>query len=225
MVVINHSKELVIWSVCPSHEGVMKGTTMEFPSKTLKKFAYDANSKAEEDQFISVLTMVLHIPGQDVCPSPVTLLIHGPLRLKSQSSLRFTTMPILFFGHIAAMLLCWCLMTSGSVAWSEAAALWCLGMLGKNPDFFIGPTLLLHAFILHGSSASFTMFHRWCCCCCIFTMVHMVSHHSHHSTDAIYTGICFPDVVGITRQQVFLFWHPLLKLHFQSLPIQQSHHC
>lgn len=93
------------------------------------KFAYDANSKAEEDQFISVLTMVLHIPGQDVCPSTVTLLIHGPLRSKSQSSLRFTTMPILFFGHIAAMLLCWCLMTSGSVAWSEAAALWCLGKI------------------------------------------------------------------------------------------------
>ena len=46
-----------------------------------------------------------------------------------------------------------------------------------------------------------------------------------HSTDAIYTVICFPDVVGITRQQVFLFWHPLLKLHFQSLLIQQSHHC
>ena len=29
---------------------------------------------------------------------------------------RFTAMPILFFGHIAAMLCCWCLMTSGSVA-------------------------------------------------------------------------------------------------------------
>ena len=31
--------------------------------------------------------------------------------------MQFTTMPILFFGHIAAMLLCWCLMTSGSVVY------------------------------------------------------------------------------------------------------------
>ncbi|CAE7607861.1 unnamed protein product [Symbiodinium sp. CCMP2456] len=28
---------------------------------------------------------------------------------------QFTAMPVLFFGHIAAMLVCWCLMTSGSV--------------------------------------------------------------------------------------------------------------
>ena len=28
-------------------------------------------------------------------------------------------MPVLFFGHIAAMLVCWCLMTSGSVPISE----------------------------------------------------------------------------------------------------------
>ncbi|CAE7445471.1 unnamed protein product [Symbiodinium natans] len=34
---------------------------------------------------------------------------------------QFTNMPILFFGHIAAMLVCWCLMTSGSVVYSLAA--------------------------------------------------------------------------------------------------------
>mmetsp|Transcript_14357 Transcript_14357/g.32661 ORF Transcript_14357/g.32661 Transcript_14357/m.32661 type:complete len:257 (-) Transcript_14357:57-827(-) len=34
----------------------------------------------------------------------------------------FSTMPVLFFGHIAAMLACWCLMTSGSVVYSLASA-------------------------------------------------------------------------------------------------------
>ncbi|CAE7188616.1 unnamed protein product [Symbiodinium pilosum] len=39
---------------------------------------------------------------------------------------QFTAMPILFFGHIAAMLVCWCLMTSGSVVY--------VLMGGKNRD-------------------------------------------------------------------------------------------
>jgi len=34
----------------------------------------------------------------------------------------FTAMPILFFGHIAAMCICWCLMTSGSLLYKASGA-------------------------------------------------------------------------------------------------------
>eukprot|EP00913_Durusdinium_trenchii_P000455 g415.t1 len=42
------------------------------------------------------------------------LVVVAGAALAAYCAMQFTTMPILFFGHIAAMLLCWWLMTSGS---------------------------------------------------------------------------------------------------------------
>ncbi|CAK9116630.1 unnamed protein product [Durusdinium trenchii] len=51
------------------------------------------------------------------------LVVVAGAALAAYCAMQFTTMPILFFGHIAAMLLCWWLMTSGSVIYA-VAKLW-----------------------------------------------------------------------------------------------------
>lgn len=50
--------------------------------------------------------------------SAAPLVVLAAAALAVLCGMQFTAMPILFFGHIAAMLCCWCLMTSGSVVYA-----------------------------------------------------------------------------------------------------------
>mmetsp|Transcript_22413 Transcript_22413/g.42285 ORF Transcript_22413/g.42285 Transcript_22413/m.42285 type:complete len:235 (-) Transcript_22413:192-896(-) len=76
------------------------------------------------------------------------------LALAGLCAAQFTAMPILFFGHIAAMLVCWCLMTSGSVIYT-LSSFWPVS--GKTKD----KARMVHAMIQ--SSAMLAGIVGYCC--------------------------------------------------------------
>ena len=175
------------------------------------KFAYDANSKAERGSVYLSIDHGFYTSQGRMFVHQQWLVVDSwsPEIKKPVISQVYNHANPLLWSHCrnAALLVLDDQWISGLI-WSSG-----IMMLGKNPDFFIGPTLLLHAFILHGSFASFTMFSSFMLFvflqCFIWFLIILIAVLMQYVL-----GICFPDVVRITRQQVFLLWHPLLKTAF-----------